>query len=138
MTSRPLLTVLTGILAASGLLAVTANHAKAEELNVYNWSDNIADDTVSGFEKETGIHTRYDVYDGDDTLQAKLLSGSSGYDIVVPSSAYAGKQIEAGVYRKLDKSKIPNLANLDPTLMKMLASADPGNQYTVPWSWGTD
>ncbi|MGP8436516.1 polyamine ABC transporter substrate-binding protein [Paraburkholderia fungorum] len=138
MTSRPLLTVLTGILAASGLLAATANHAEAEELNVYNWSDNIADDTVAGFEKETGIHTRYDVYDGDDTLQAKLLSGSSGYDIVVPSSSYAGKQIEAGVYRKLDKSKIPNLANLDPTLMKMLASADPGNQYTVPWSWGTD
>lgn len=127
-----------GLLCAAGLLAMSAPYAKADELNVYNWSDNIADDTVSGFEKETGIHTRYDVYDGDDTLQAKLLSGSSGYDVVVPSSAYAAKQIEAGVYRKLDKSKIPNLANLDPTLMKMLASADPGNQYTVPWSWGTD
>lgn len=138
MTSRHLINVVTGILAASGMLAATTHHAKAEELNVYNWSDNIAEDTVSGFEKETGIHARYDVYDGDDTLQAKLLSGSSGYDVVVPSSAYAGKQIEAGVYRKLDKSKIPNLANLEPVLMKMLASADPGNQYTVPWSWGTD
>ncbi|SEE99327.1 putrescine transport system substrate-binding protein [Burkholderia sp. WP9] len=130
--------LITSILTAAGLMAMSAHHVKADELNVYNWSDNIADDTVSGFEKETGIHTRYDVYDGDDTLQAKLLSGSSGYDVVVPSSAYAARQIEAGVYRKLDKSKIPNLANLDQGLMKMLASADPGNQYTVPWSWGTD
>jgi len=130
--------LITGILASLGLMAMGAHHAQAEDLNLYNWSDNIADDTVSGFEKETGIHTRYDVYDGDDTLQAKLLSGSSGYDVVVPSSSYAAKQIEAGVYRKLDKSKIPNLVNLDPALMKMLASADPGNQYTVPWSWGTD
>ncbi|HEX7910768.1 MAG TPA: polyamine ABC transporter substrate-binding protein [Paraburkholderia sp.] len=138
MTIRHRISVITGTLVALSVMTLSANHAEAEDLNVYNWSDNIADDTVSGFEKQTSIHTRYDVYDGDDTLQAKLLSGSSGYDVVVPSSAYAAKQIEAGVYRKLDKSKIPNLANLDPLLMKMLASADPGNQYMVPWSWGTD
>jgi putrescine transport system substrate-binding protein len=138
MTTPHPLSVITGVLVALGIMTLSANHAAAEELNVYNWSDNIADDTVPGFEKQTGIHTRYDVYDGDDTLQAKLLSGSSGYDVVVPSSAYAAKQIQAGVYQKLDKSKIPNLANLDPVLMKMLASADPGNQYMVPWSWGTD
>jgi putrescine transport system substrate-binding protein len=130
---------LTAVFAATVcLFGANPCRAFAEELNVYNWSDNIADDTVPGFEKQTGIHTRYDVYDGDETLQAKLLAGSSGYDVVVPSSGYAAKQIQAGVYQKLDKSRIPNLSNLDPVLMKMLASADPGNQYTVPWSWGTD
>lgn len=127
----------TGIIALT-LVAMNASTAMADELNLYNWSDYIADDTVSGFVKETGIHTRYDIYDSDDTLQAKLLAGSSGYDVVVPSSGYAGKQIEAGVFQKLDKSKIPNLANLDPALMKMVAKADPGNQYAVPWAWGTD
>ncbi|NPT43934.1 extracellular solute-binding protein [Paraburkholderia sp. 1N] len=127
-----------GLIAALGSMAITPSYGKDEELNLYNWSDNIADDTVSGFEKESGIHVRYDVYDGDDTLQAKLLSGSSGYDVVVPSSTYAGKQIQAGVYQKIDKSKIPNLVNLDPGIMKVLASVDPGNRYTVPWSWGTD
>lgn len=139
MTTRRFSSILCAVFAASlAALATTATRASAEELNLYNWSDNIADDTVSGFVKLTGIHTRYDVYDGDETLQAKLLAGSSGYDVVVPSSAYAGKQIQAGVYQKLDKSKIPNLANLDPVLMKMVSNADPGNQYTVPWSWGTD
>src|SRR5258708_12490504 len=118
MTPRHLITVVTGLLAAAEMLAATANHAQAEELNVYNWSDNIADDTVSGFEKETGIHTRYDVYDGDDTLQAKLLSGSSGYDVVVPSSSYAGTQIEPGCSLQLDKTKIPTLANLNPLLIE--------------------
>jgi putrescine transport system substrate-binding protein len=138
MTTRHRIACAVSMLATLGVLAASTPSAHAEELNIYNWSDNIADDTVPGFEKETGIHARYDVYDGDETLQAKLLAGSSGYDIVVPSSAYAAKQIQAGVYQKLDKSKIPNLANLDPALMKMLASADPGNQYTVPWSWGSD
>ncbi|MGU7783549.1 polyamine ABC transporter substrate-binding protein [Burkholderia sp. PU8-34] len=139
MTARHITTPLAATVAAALIaFATAAPHAHADELNVYNWSDNIADDTVSGFQKQTGIHTRYDVYDGDETLQAKLLAGSSGYDIVVPSSGYAGKQIQAGVYQKLDKSKIPNLANLDPVLMKLMATIDPGNQYAVPWSWGTD
>ena len=108
------------------------------ELNVYNWSDYIAKDTIPNFEKQDGIHVKYDNYDSDDTLQAKLLAGSSGYDIVVPTSNYMAKQIQAGVYQKLDKSKLPNLANLDPVLMKMIADADPGNQYGVPWAYGTD
>jgi len=140
MTSRLHLRnfTLTALVAALWLTGAMTGRAHADELNVYNWSDNIADDTVSGFEKQSGIPTRYDVYDGDETLQAKLLAGSSGYDVVVPSSGYAGKQIQAGVYQKLDKSRIPNLSNLDPVLMKLVASADPGNQYTVPWSWGTD
>ncbi|MBN3762556.1 polyamine ABC transporter substrate-binding protein [Burkholderia sp. Ac-20365] len=128
------LVAVTGIAALSG----TAAQAADTELNVYNWSDYIAKDTIPNFEKQTGIKVKYDNYDSDDTLQAKLLAGSSGYDIVVPTSNYMAKQIQAGVYQKLDKSQMPNLKNLDPTLMKMIADADPGNQYGVPWAYGTD
>jgi putrescine transport system substrate-binding protein len=130
----------TALAAITGLvtLFVTPALAAETELNVYNWSDYIAKDTIPDFEKETSIHVKYDNYDSDDTLQAKLLAGSSGYDIVVPTSNYMAKQIQAGIYQKLDKSKLPNLANLDPTLMKMISDADPGNQYGVPWAWGTD
>ncbi len=123
--------------AAFTSVASPTAHA-ADELNVYNWSDYIAPDTIPNFQKQTGIHVKYDNYDSDDTLQAKLLAGSSGYDIVVPTSNYMAKQIQAGVYQKLDKSKLPNLANLDPLLMKMISDADPGNQYGVPWAYGTD
>ena len=122
-------------LAALPSLAVMADD---KALNVYNWSDYIAKDTIPNFEKQTGIKVKYDVYDSDDTLQAKLLTGRAGYDIVVPTSNFMAKQIEAGIYQKLDKSKIPNLKNLDPTLMKLVAGADPGNQYAVPWAYGTD
>ncbi|MBV8657355.1 MAG: polyamine ABC transporter substrate-binding protein [Burkholderiales bacterium] len=108
-----------------------------ETVNVYNWSDYIAKDTVSNFEKQTGVHVRYDVFDTDETLQAKLLSGSTGYDVVVPSSTFMAKQIEAGVYEKLDKSKLPNLSHMDPVLMKIVASMDPRNSYGVPYAWGT-
>ncbi|MEX4002079.1 polyamine ABC transporter substrate-binding protein [Paraburkholderia sp. EG285A] len=118
-------------------LATRPAHAGDTELNVYNWSEYIARDTVPNFQKQSGIHVRYDSYDSDDTLQTKLLAGSSAYDIVVPTSNYLAQQIQAGVYQKLDKSKIPNLANLDPALMKMVATVDPGNQYGVPWAWGT-
>ncbi|MDE1179061.1 polyamine ABC transporter substrate-binding protein [Paraburkholderia sp.] len=124
--------------ATAALTATHPAHAADTALNVYNWSDYIAKDTVSDFEKQTGIEVKYDSYDSDDTLQAKLLAGSSGYDIVVPTSSYMARQIEAGVYQKIDKSKMPNLANLDPALMKLIADADPGNQYGVPWAWGTD
>jgi len=117
-------------------MAGTAGSA-ARLLNVYNWSDYIARDTVPGFEHATGIQVRYDVYDSNETLQAKLLAGHSGYDVVVPSSNYAAKQIAAGAYRKLDKSKLPNLKYLDPALMRLIADVDPGNQYVVPWAWGT-
>ncbi len=125
--------------AAACVFSMATGTARAEdtELNVYNWSEYIATDTVPNFQKQTGIHVRYDSYDGDDTLQTKLLAGSSAYDVVVPTSNYLAQQIKAGVYQKLDKSRIPNLANLDPVLMKMVAAADPGNQYGVPWAWGT-
>jgi putrescine transport system substrate-binding protein len=128
------------LLAVTSFTALSVSPALAADtdLNVYNWSDYIAKDTIPNFEKQDGIHVKYDNYDSDDTLQAKLLAGSSGYDIVVPTSNYMAKQIQAGVYQKLDKSKLPNLANLDPVLMKMITDADPGNQYGVPWAYGTD
>jgi putrescine transport system substrate-binding protein len=115
-----------------------ASAARAEEarLHIYNWSDYIAPDTVANFEKETGIAVTYDVYDGNEVPEAKLLAGHSGYDIVVPSaSPFMARQIAAGAYRALDKSKLPNLKNLDPHLMALAATADPGNMHGVPYLW---
>lgn len=117
--------------------SVATAHAEGAGLNLYNWSDFIAKGTVPRFEKESGIRVKYDVFDGDETLQAKMLTGRAGYDVVVPSASFVGKQLEAGVYQPLDKARIPNLANLDPRLMKYLAEVDRGNRYTVPWAWGT-
>lgn len=109
----------------------------SNQLNVYNWSDYIGEHTVENFEKATGIKVRYDLYDSNETLEAKLMAGNTGYDIVVPSGPYLGRQIQAGIYQKLDKSKIPNYGNLDPQILKALAAFDPGNQYAVPYFWGT-
>ncbi|MFN7573363.1 MAG: polyamine ABC transporter substrate-binding protein [Betaproteobacteria bacterium] len=110
--------------------------AQSKVLNVYNWSDYIGDDTIANFEKETGIKVRYDNYDSNETLHAKLVAGRSGYDIVVPSSNWGKLQLEGGLLQKLDKSKIPNYGNLDPAVMKQIAGMDPGNQFLVPWLWG--
>lgn len=106
-------------------------------LNLYNWSDYIAKDTIAGFEKQAGIKVRYDVYDSADILQAKLLTGRSGYDVVVPTSNYAGRLRAADIFEPLDKSKLPNLKHLDPQLMAIVAGADPDNRYFVPWAYGT-
>jgi putrescine transport system substrate-binding protein len=125
-------------LASFGAFQSAPAGAADTQLNVYNWSDYIGKDTIPDFEKQTGIKVKYDNYDSDDTLQAKLLAGSSGYDIVVPTSNYMARQIQAGVYLKLDKSKLPNLAHLDPAIMKIIANADPGNQYAAPYAYGTD
>ncbi|SCK29440.1 polyamine ABC transporter substrate-binding protein [Vogesella sp. LIG4] len=125
------------IIAASLLLAA-ATSSQAETLNIYNWSDYIGPNTVKNFETQSGIKIKYDVYDSDDTLQGKLLTGKAGYDIVVPTSNYLGRQAAAGIYLKLDRSKIPNWNNLDKTLMKLVESADPGNKYGVPYAWFTD
>lgn len=126
-------------LAAIGfVLAVLPSGAGAEEprLHVYNWSDYIAPDTIANFTKETGIAVTYDVYDGNEILEAKLLAGHSGYDIVVPSaSPVMARQIKAGAYRALDRAKLPNLANLDPRMMALAAVADPGNAHGVPYLW---
>ncbi|MEO6974347.1 MAG: polyamine ABC transporter substrate-binding protein [Gallionella sp.] len=105
-------------------------------LNIYNWSDYIGDETIKNFEDETGIKVHYDTFDSNETLHAKLAAGRTGYDIVVPSSSWAKIQLEGGLFMKLDKSKITTYANLDPFVMKNLATMDPGNQYLVPWMWG--
>ncbi len=115
-----------------------AAEAGAEKsVNVYNWSDYIAEDTIPNFEKATGIKVVYDVFDSNEVLETKLLAGSSGYDVVVPTMNFLGRQIQAGVFVPLDKAKIPNYANLDPAIMKRLENQDPGNRYAIPYMWGT-
>src|SRR5580692_3303747 len=118
--------------------AAVASAAAGEEprLNVYNWSDYIAPDTIPKFEAETGIRVTYDVYDGNEVLEAKLLSGRSGYDVVVPSaSPFMARQIAAGVYRVLDKSKLPGWRNLDPHILELFSAADPDNAHGAPYLW---
>ena len=123
--------------ALATLLGVACATAMGQsKLNVYNWSDYIGESTIQDFEKETGIKVRYDTFDANETLYAKLVAGHTGYDVVVPSVHWAKLQIESGLFRKLDKTKIPNLKNLDPWVMKQLATVDPGNEYLVPWLWG--
>ena len=125
---------------ATAALAVATSASQAEEekvLNIYNWSDYIAEDTIEKFEAATGIKVTYDVFDSNEVLEAKLLAGSSGYDLVVPSASFMARQIQAGVFQKLDKSKLPNLANLDPTIMGNVAEFDPGNEHAVVYMWGT-
>lgn len=127
-------------LAFAVVFALTSGPALAAgDLNVLTWSDYfVGPEAVADFARAEGINIKYGILDSDDTLQAKLLSGHSGYDVVYPSSTYFAKQIGAGVYEPLDWNKIPNRANLDPVLMKKLATQDPGNRFGVPYVWGTD
>ena len=123
--------------AACTFLCVGAAHAaEPKVLNIYNWSDYIAEDTIQNFEKETGIKVRYDTYDNNEILHAKLVAGKTGYDIVVPGSHFAKNQIEGGLLQKLDRSKLSNWGNLDKGLLEQLAKLDPGNAYLVDWLWG--
>ncbi len=108
-----------------------------QEVRVYNWSDYIADSTIREFEKETGIDVTYDVYDSNEVLEGKLLSGNTGYDIVGPSSEFMGRQIIAGVYQKLNKDALYNYDNLDPEMMSLLENLDPDNAHSIPYLWGT-
>jgi putrescine transport system substrate-binding protein len=111
----------------------------AHSLNVTNWSDYIAPGVIPAFEKQTGIHVTYDTYDSNDTLDAKLKAGHSGYDIAVPSlTPYLAQQIKAGIYRPLDKSKLPNASHLDPAILAKMTVADPGNAHAIPWMTGTN
>ncbi|MCX7278705.1 MAG: extracellular solute-binding protein [Burkholderiales bacterium] len=111
--------------------------ANTEEkvLNVYNWPDYIAADMVANFEKETGIKVNYQTFENNEALHAKLVAGNSGFDIVVPGAVFAKSQIDGGLLMALDKSKIPNLANLDPTIMEKVANVDAGNAHLIPWAW---
>lgn len=107
-------------------------------LNLYIWSDYLAPNTLPDFEKQTGIKVNASYFDTNETLETKLLAGSSGYDVVVPTASYFERQIKAGVYLTLDKSKLPNLKNMDPQLMERVALHDPGNAHGVIYMWGTN
>ncbi|WP_160286778.1 polyamine ABC transporter substrate-binding protein [Pseudomonas knackmussii] len=120
-------------------LATMAVGAHAEPtVSVYNWTDYIAPDTLAGFQKTTGIKPIYDVFDSNETLEGKLLAGRSGYDVVVPSNHFLTRQVQAGVFLELDRSKLPNWNHLDPKLLKLLEQNDPGNKHSVPYLWGTN
>lgn len=125
--------------ACGGKKPETAAAPAAEEpvVNVYNWSDYIDVTVLEDFTKETGIKVNYDVFDSNELLQTKLLSGKSGYDVVVPSGSFLEKQIQAGVFQKLDKAKLPNLANIDPAIQAATAKHDAGNEHAVTYFWGT-
>ncbi len=127
------------VAAAVALIAAVwpAAAQKQRAVNFYNWSDYIDPTVLDDFSKETGIKVRYDTFDSNDTLEAKLLAGKSGYDVVVPTGYFLARQIAAGIFQKLDKSKLPNLANVWPEIASRLASYDPGNQYAVNYMWGT-
>ncbi|MEO3998156.1 polyamine ABC transporter substrate-binding protein [Mesorhizobium sp. CAU 1732] len=130
-------TLLSTVSLAAAAFAFAA-HAQDRVVNVYNWSDYIDESIIGEFTKETGIRVVYDVFDSNEILETKLLAGGSGYDVVVPTaSPFMVRQIEAGVYQKLDKSKLPNLANMWPVVSERVAKYDPDNEYSINYMWGT-
>jgi putrescine transport system substrate-binding protein len=137
MVFQPLSRLIAAACAATFALASPAVHAQEEKvLNIYNWSDYIGDDLIAKFEAETGIKVRYDNFDNNEIVHAKLVAGRTGYDLIVPSSNWAKLQIDGGLLQKLDKAQIPNLKNVDPAINAQLATMDPGNNYLVDWMWG--
>jgi putrescine transport system substrate-binding protein len=138
-TGEKMKTDLIRFLASAAMVTLAmASAAKAEGVvHVYNWSDYIDESVLEDFTKETGIKVVYDVFDSNEILETKLLAGGSGYDVVVPTGPFLARQIQAGVFQKLDKSKLPNLSNMWPDIMERLAKYDPGNEYAVNYMWGT-
>src|SRR5687768_1922545 len=120
-----------------GVLSTPRVDAAARVVNFYNWSNYIAPGVLEAFTKETGIEVVYDTFDANETLETRLLAGKSGYDVVVPTAYFLQRQIGANTFRKLDKSKLPNLANAWPEVTKKLAVYDPGNRYAANYMWGT-
>jgi putrescine transport system substrate-binding protein len=128
---------LSRLVVAAVAFASTAAFAQEEKvLNIYNWSDYIGEEIIKKFEAESGIKVRYDNFDNNEIVHAKMVAGKTGYDIIVPSSNWAKLQIDGGLLQKLDKSKIPNLKNIDPAINAQLSKMDPGNDYLVDWLWG--
>ncbi|UVK38687.1 polyamine ABC transporter substrate-binding protein [Mesorhizobium sp. AR10] len=125
--------------ATSAFLAFSTPGAHAEDrvVNVFNWSDYIDSSIIDDFTKETGIKVVYDTFDSNEILETKLLAGGSGYDVVVPSGNFLARQIQAGVFQKLDKSKLPNISNMWDTVLERTAKYDPGNEYSINYMWGT-
>ncbi|MBC3373406.1 polyamine ABC transporter substrate-binding protein [Pseudomonas sp. SWRI92] len=134
----PVFSLLRNALLVGAGLTLAVSVQAASTVHIYNWSDYIGESTLADFEKTTGIKPVYDVFDSNETLEGKLLAGRTGYDVVVPSNHFLGKQIKAGAFQKLDKAQLSNYANLDPALLKRLDKNDPGNQYAVPYLWGTN
>ena len=138
MTASRAILAIVAALAVALVAVVPSSSAQPERVvNFYNWSDYIDPTVLDDFTKETDIKVRYDTFDSNDTLEAKLLAGKSGYDVVVPTGYFLARQISAGVFQKLDKSKLPNLRNAWPEIAERLAMYDPGNQYAVNYMWGT-
>jgi putrescine transport system substrate-binding protein len=128
---------LAALLALEGCGQRSAAPASEEQVvNVYNWFDYIKPEVLHQFETRTGLKVHYDVFDSNNTLEAKLLAGHSGYDVVFPSAAYLGSMVPAGVFRALDKSQLSNLVNMDPQITRRLAALDPGNAHAVVYTWG--
>ena len=127
------------IATAVAVLAASTMFVGAQErvVNVFNWSDYIDEEILKEFTAETGIKVVYDVFDSNEVLETKLLAGGTGYDVVVPTGTFLANQIKAGVFQKLDKSKLTNLSNMDPAISKRLEIYDPGNQYAINYMWGT-
>ena len=128
------------VVAVAGAIAFLMPQSAAPKqrvVNYYNWSDYQDPTVLDDFTRQTGIKVRYDTFDSNDTLEAKLLAGQSGYDVVVPTAYFLARQIAAGIFRPLDKSKLPNLAALWPEIANRLAAYDPGNRYAVNYMWGT-
>src|SRR6476620_5840329 len=118
-------------------LFTPAGHAEDRVVNFFNWSDYIDSSVIEDFTKQTGIKVVYDTFDSNEILETKLLTGGSGYDVVVPSASFLARQIQAGVFQKLDKSKLPNLSNMWDFIQQRTAKYDPGNEYSVNYMWGT-
>src|SRR5262245_59021947 len=125
------------VVLAFALAWSTGAVAQSRIMNFYNWSDYIEPTVLDTFTKNTGIKVRYETFDSNEVLETKLLAGKSGYDLVVPTAYFLERQIKAGVFQKLDKAKLPNLANLWPEISNRLAAYDPGNQFAVNYMWGT-
>ena len=119
------------------LMLIASASQAADGVRIYNWTDYIAPDTLKNFEKASGQAAHYDVYDSNETLDAKLMAGRSGYDVVFPSNHFMARQIQGGALKQLDRSKLPGWSNLNPVLMKALETNDPGNQHGFPYLWGT-
>lgn len=127
----------TSLLTFTAGLALVAASAQAEEVRVYNWSDYIDESLLEKFEAETGIDLIYDVFDSNEVLETKMLAGGSGYDVVVPTGTFLQRQIAAGSFQKLDKSKLPNIENMWDVISERTAKYDPGNEYAINYMWGT-
>ncbi|UUD63463.1 polyamine ABC transporter substrate-binding protein [Pseudomonas seleniipraecipitans] len=119
------------------LMLVASVSQAAQDVRIYNWTDYIAPDTLKNFQQASGVTPHYDVYDSNETLDAKLMAGRSGYDVVFPSNHFMARQIQGGALKQLDKSQLPNWKNLNPTLLKALEGNDPGNQHGFPYLWGS-